>query len=178
MTRESCQGVGSCQFVVVATQGPLDDAFFAVDIYSHTFDRIGEATEVDPSQAIDSQLPYTVDVITRGSAGLDTDATFNARISCADWQLRLFQTEQRIQQLYGSTNGLPLKVIKFNLFKVFTEENSFAQPDYLAETEFGALHEHAREADDQYWPHQTDLHQRPCSPPPLGPCECASWVPE
>lgn len=62
--------------MIVATQGPLDDAFFAVDIYSHTFDRIGEATEVDPSQAIDSQLPYTVDVITRGSAGSDTDATF------------------------------------------------------------------------------------------------------
>lgn len=60
------QGVGSCQFVMESWTDIAGNGGFPVTIYNHACEEIGYVESVDVDEAIDSQLPWTVDVIERG----------------------------------------------------------------------------------------------------------------
>ncbi|KAK9349985.1 hypothetical protein V1505DRAFT_420507 [Lipomyces doorenjongii] len=58
------QGAGSCQFTMIMELSGVVDPSFAVALYDHECNVIGFTENVYVGTAIDSQLPYTVDVTT------------------------------------------------------------------------------------------------------------------
>ncbi|KAH6607343.1 hypothetical protein Trco_003656 [Trichoderma cornu-damae] len=71
------QGAGSCQFVMEGVIGPLTDLVYYVKLYDHACNLIGSADGIDVGTAVDSRLPYTVDITSRGGVGTTTYATMN-----------------------------------------------------------------------------------------------------
>ncbi|KAK9317848.1 hypothetical protein V1522DRAFT_409058 [Lipomyces starkeyi] len=58
------QGAGSCQFTMIIQLSGVVDPSFAAALYDHECNVIGYMSDVYVGTAIDSQLPYTVDITT------------------------------------------------------------------------------------------------------------------
>ncbi|KAK9323793.1 hypothetical protein V1517DRAFT_319385 [Lipomyces orientalis] len=60
------QGEGSCQFTAIQTEAPETDAVTDVTLYDHACNVIGFDESASTGDVIDSQLPYTVDLVYLG----------------------------------------------------------------------------------------------------------------
>ncbi|KAK9490969.1 hypothetical protein V1508DRAFT_423174 [Lipomyces doorenjongii] len=60
------QGEGSCQFTAIQSEAPETDANTVVTLYDHACNVIGTDNSASTGDVIDSQLPYTVDVLYLG----------------------------------------------------------------------------------------------------------------